>query len=103
LSFNPLGRQVESSSNRDFEVWESCIFNIPFRGLVIGFLVIGHSVSEAFDLLTKSIFHLTVDGFVGPNGFEQSVTDRLQGDGVNVFPDSIEGHGDCVRGEQLGA
>jgi hypothetical protein len=70
LLFDPLGRQVEACANRDFEVWELCIFNIPFRGLVIGFLVVSHFVSKAFDLLTKPVFHLMVDSFAGSDGFK---------------------------------
>jgi hypothetical protein len=68
--FDPLGGQEESCPNRDFEVQESGVFNIPFRGLVIGFLVFGNLVSETLDLLTKLVFHLMVDGFVGSNGLE---------------------------------
>jgi hypothetical protein len=75
--FDPFGGQIEAGSDRDFEVWESRVFNIPFRGLIIGLLVIGHSVTESFDLLTKLVFHLMVDGFVGSDHFKQSVTDRV--------------------------
>jgi hypothetical protein len=74
--FDPFGGEVEAGSNRDFKVWESCVFNIPFRGLIIGFLVVSHSVSKSLDLLTKSVFHLMVNGLMGSDGFEQSITDR---------------------------
>jgi hypothetical protein len=100
-SLDPFGREVEAGSNGDLEVWETHVFNIPFRGLVIGFLVISHSVSESFDLLTKSVFHLTVDRFAGSDGFEESITDAVQSDSVNVVPDGVEGHDNCSRGEWL--
>jgi hypothetical protein len=74
-SFDPFGREVEASSDWDFEVWEACIFNIPFRGLVIGFLIISHFISKSSDLLTKLVFHLMVDHFTGPDGFKQSIAD----------------------------
>jgi hypothetical protein len=102
-SFDPLGWEVESSSNGDLEVQEACVFNIPFRGLVIGFLVVSHAVSKSSELLTKFVFHLTVDCFMGSNGFEQSVTNRVEGDGINVWPDGVEGGRNCARGEQLAA
>jgi hypothetical protein len=70
VSFDPLGREVEASPNGDLEVWEVHVFNIPFGGLVVGFLIIGHFISESLDLLTKLVFHLTVDCFMGPDGFE---------------------------------
>jgi hypothetical protein len=70
MSFDPFSGEVEAGSDWYFEVQELCVFNIPFRGLVIGFLIIGHFISESSDLLTKSVFHLTVDHFVGPDGFE---------------------------------
>jgi hypothetical protein len=75
LLLDPFGRQIESHSDGDLEVWESCVFNIPFRGLIIGFLVIGHPVSKALDLFTKLVLHLMVDSFTGSNGFEQTVID----------------------------
>jgi hypothetical protein len=101
MSFDPFGGEVEASPNGDFEVWEVCVFNIPFRGLVIGFLVIGHFISESSDLLTKSVFHLMVDRFMGPDGFEQSVADRTQCNCVNVVPNGIEGCDNHTRGEWL--
>jgi hypothetical protein len=103
MLFNPFGGEVEAGSDGDLEVWEACVFNIPFRGLVIGFLVVSHSVSKSFELLTKSVFHLMVDCFVGSDGFEQSIAYGVQGDGINVFPNGVEGCGNCSRGERLAA
>jgi hypothetical protein len=103
MSLDPFGGQEEPCPNGDFEVQESGVFNIPLRGLIIGFLIFGDFVPKAFDLLTKSVFHLMVDGFTGSDGLEQSVIDRTQHDGINVFPDGIEHHGNCARGEWLAA
>jgi hypothetical protein len=74
-SFDPLGREIEASPNGNFEVWEAHVFNIPFRGLFVGFLVISHFISESSDLLTKSVFHLMVDCLAGFDGLKQSITD----------------------------
>jgi hypothetical protein len=76
-SFDPLSREVEASSNGNFEVWEVCVFSIPFRGLFVGFLVASDLISESSNLLTKSVFHLTVDSFTGFDGFKQAFTDRM--------------------------
>jgi hypothetical protein len=75
MSFDPLGWEVETCSDRNFEIWELHVFNIPFRGLVIGFLVISHLISKSSDLLTKSVFHHTVDHFTGSDGFKEPITD----------------------------
>jgi hypothetical protein len=74
MLFDPFGGEVESSADGNLEVQEVGVFNIPFRGLVLGFLVISHLISESSDLLTKLVFHLTVDTFVGPDCLEQSFT-----------------------------
>jgi hypothetical protein len=55
MSFDPLGREIEASPNGNFEVWEVCVFNIPFRG--------------------KLVSHLTMDCLIGFDGLEQSITD----------------------------
>jgi hypothetical protein len=75
MSFDPFSREVKASPDGDLEVWEACVFNIPFRGLVIGFLIISHFISKSSDLLTKLVFHLTVDCFTGSDGFKQSIAD----------------------------
>jgi hypothetical protein len=99
--FDPLGGQVKACSNRNLKVWELCVFDISIWHLVIGFLIFGHLVSKAFDLLTKFVLHLPVDCFAGFDSFEQAITDRSQGDSINVFPDGVEGCGNCARGEWL--
>jgi hypothetical protein len=97
VSFDPFGGEIEAGSNRDFKVWELCVFNIPFRGLVIGFLVVGHLVSESSDLLTKSVLHRTVHHFTSLDGFKESFANGPEGNSINVIADSIEGCCDCVR------
>jgi hypothetical protein len=88
--------QIESCPDGQFEVRKACIFSIALWLLVIGFLVFSNSVSKAIDLLTKMFFHFTVSHFMGSDSFKESIADVVQGNGINVIPDGIEGCGNCA-------
>jgi hypothetical protein len=94
--FDPLGWEIESCSNWQFEVGEACVFSIPFRLLVVHLLVFGDFISKPLELLTKLVFHLMVGCFTGSDGFKESLTDVSQGDSVDIITDGIEGCGDHV-------
>jgi hypothetical protein len=64
-AFDTFGRLVEASSNGGFEIWEVGVFNIPFRGLVIGFLVVSKSVTQCTDFFFEVIFKGSVVTFAG--------------------------------------
>jgi hypothetical protein len=97
---NPFCWLVEASSNGELEVGEVGVFNIPFRGLVIGFLILGKSVTQCTDFSFEVIFKGLVVTFTGLDGCEQSFTDLVKSDHINVF-NGDEGGFDSVGGHRL--
>jgi hypothetical protein len=93
-TFDPFSWEIESCPNQQLKAGEACVFSIPFGFLVICLLVFSNLVSKSSQLLTKSVFHLTVGHFAGSDSFEESVTDFPQGDSIDIITNGIEGCGD---------
>jgi hypothetical protein len=72
------------------------VFNIPFRFLLIGLLVLGDFVFKSSQLVTKSVLHFMVGHFVGLDGFKESIADTSQCDSIDIITDGVEGCGNCV-------
>jgi hypothetical protein len=68
--FDPLGQEIESCPNGQFEVRKVCIFCIALWLLVIGFLVLSNFVSEAMDLLAKMVLNCPMSYLMGLDSFK---------------------------------
>jgi hypothetical protein len=93
---DPFGRKIESCPNGQLEVGESCVFNIPIGLLLVHTLIFRDFISKSSQLVTKSVFHFMVGCFIGFDSFEETVTDSLQDDSVNIITDGVEGCCDCA-------
>jgi hypothetical protein len=99
-TLDPFGRLVEAGPNGDFEVWELGVFNMPFRGLVIGFLILGNLSTQDTDFFFEVIFKSLVVSFMASDGFKEAFTDLAKSDCINVLSGG-EGGFNSVGGHRL--
>jgi hypothetical protein len=95
-SLDPLDEQVEPCANRHLKVGESCICGIALQLLVIGSLVFGNFIPKALNLFIQMVFHLLVSHFTRSDSFEESIAYIVEGNGIDVISNGVEGGGDCV-------
>jgi hypothetical protein len=90
-TFDPFDRLVEAGSNKELEVWEPGVFNIPFRSLVIGFVILSNSFTQDTDFFFEVVLKGSVVCFAVLDGFKEAVADLAKSDCINVFNGSEGG------------
>jgi hypothetical protein len=83
-TLHPFCREVEASTNGDFEQWESIVLHVPFQGIFIDFLVLLDFVPESPNLVSKAILNLSVGVLPILAGLNEAMAEAMECGFINV-------------------